>query len=654
MPNSSLPKPQKPAQNQSASNSKPQPLKPGQQVKAQPVQQAQSQPNSAQSTKVPAGLSQQAPGGSAPNTGGGPAARPLTPPTGSGNLPKPGAVPGRITAPIPQQSPSKTTLPSIPGARPLGASPGQPGSVAGQQPKVPIAQSGGVASQPPMRSAGQTGAQASGAGGNNAPPTNSGGRANQVAGRQPPQSPQLTSPKKSGMSAKFAQVKKSPLRFLPLVLGAVVLIGVLVFAGWKILGNKDTQSVGSSKSSKSGVESAGGQTGKQITLTYWGLWEPSEVLAEVFQEFEQENPGVKVDYRKQSHRDYRERLQTAIASGNGPDLFRYHATWVPMLTNELEPMPTSVMTVADYKKIFYPVAAEQLQAGGQIVGIPLMYDGLALYYNKEILKTANKQYPKTWTELRQLAADLTVPAKRNSTNDIQRAGLAIGNASNVEHFADILALLILQNGGNPAKPTSKEVQDALTFYVNFVLTDQVWSETLPNSTVAFARGEVAMMFAPSWRAHEVKAMNPDLDFGIAPVPKLSGSEVAWASYWAEGVSNKSENKAMAWRLLQFLSSKETMQKLYSNQKKVRSFGEIYSRQDLASELQNDALVAAFLTDAPQAQSWHMCSYTHDKGINDNTIKYYEDAVNAMLQGKRASDVVVTLDQGVRQVSRQYQ
>src|SRR5690606_40319838 len=101
--------------------------------------------------------------------------------------------------------------------------------------------------------------------------------------------------------------------------------------------------------------------------------------------------------------------------------------------------------------------------------------------------------PTTWAELRTLASQLTV----RSGNQIQRGGLAIGNASNVEHYGDIIGLLMLQNGADPAVPTSPEARDALLFYTNFAKVDQVWDENLPSSPVAFARGDAAMMFAPS-------------------------------------------------------------------------------------------------------------------------------------------------------------
>jgi multiple sugar transport system substrate-binding protein len=450
---------------------------------------------------------------------------------------------------------------------------------------------------------------------------------------------------------QVATVKKSPLKFLPIIAGGLILVLVAAFALFRFFGSGSTTTTTTNPGTNTRPASPGTQTaaGKKVTVTYWGLWEPTAVMEEVITEFEKANPDINVDYIMQSPKDYRERLQTAVASGNGPDVFRFHASWVPMLKSELSQMPATVMSVSEYQQTFYPVMTKQLQVNGQVVGVPTQYEGLALYYNKEMLQTANAQPPSTWAELRTLATQLTV----RSGNKIERGGMAIGNAANVDHFADILGLLMLQNGADPANPTSTEARDALTFYTNFMKVDKVWSAELPNSTVAFARGDVAMIMAPSWRVHEIKAMNPDLDFGIAPVPKLGETRVGWATYWAEGVSAQSKNKDAAWKFLKFLSTAEAQQALHNAQSKVRAFGTVYSRVDMANKLASHPYLGAYVDDAPTASGWYLNSSTHDGGLNDQLIKYYQDAINAVLGGKSATEALQTVNLGTGQVLRQY-
>ncbi len=594
--------------------------------KAQVPQATQTPPapNTSQAPQSPPAAGQPAPG---------------TPPTPSSPPPKP---PKTITALNSMSAPAK----AIPADAP---EPAKPASVPHVNPAVSSQQPGGPQQpKPAAPTIPQGGATAVGS--MQAPPNPSTPPAPGAVpslGKMPAQPASPATTADTQRSAAFAKPKKSILRFLPMVIGALVLIGVIAFAAMQFLGGGGSTSIPAGD----GPDTSGRVTvpGTQTTLTYWGLWEPSEVLTSVIEEFEAENPGITIEYSRQSHRDYRERLQTAVASGAGPDIFRFHASWTPMIADELSPLPATVLGSSQLSQNYYPAAAKQLVLNGNVVGVPLMYDGLALLYNENMLAAANEQPPTTWSELRALANKLTI---RNGAQ-VQRAGIALGTAGNVEHFSDILAVLMLQNGANFTQPNSPETRDALLFYTNFARADRVWSTSLPASSTAFAREDVAMIFAPSWRIHEIQAQNPNLKFGVVPLPTLTDERITWASYWAEGISAQSQNKEAAQKFLTKLSSPETLQMLYSEQSAIRSFGELYPRQELADELLENSMIAPYLEDAPYAQGWYMSSSTHDNGINDQIIKYYADAVNAINNGEKPEDVLPVVDQGVKQVLRQY-
>lgn len=457
-------------------------------------------------------------------------------------------------------------------------------------------------------------------------------------------SPQISedvSSMKSGGGLPTIRKPTLPPKILPILGGvaavAIILIGLFIFLRGR------AQSPSASPS-----------TGKKIILTWWGLWEPSEVLTSEIKQFQDQNPGVTISYSQQSAKDYRDRLQGAFSRDQGPDIFRFHSTWVPMLAqaNVLSTVPSTVLSSTEFQATFYPSATKDLKLGTGYVGIPFMTDGLALFINKKALAASGENAPTTWVELASLARDLTI---RTPDGKIDRAGIALGSANNVDHFSDILALLILQNGGNPGVPNDPKnlVSDALTFYTQFMRADKVWDETLPNSTYAFAIEKSAMIFAPSWRAFEIKQINPNIDFAVYPVPQLPGKPAAFASYWAEGVAKSSPNQDVAWKFLKFMSSKENLQKLYTSASSQRLFGEIYPRVDMAQILVNDPYAGAFVKQAPYAQSWYMSSRTFDNGINDQVIKYYQDAVNGINMSKRNEDVLTTLTNGVGSTLSKY-
>lgn len=393
---------------------------------------------------------------------------------------------------------------------------------------------------------------------------------------------------------------------------------------------------------------------ESISLEYWGLWESPTVITSIINDYKTTKPNIDIVYKKRTPQQYREVLENQIEAGKGPDIFRFHNTWVPMLKEELAPAPADVISNSDFNKNFYPVAQSDLKLNGKIIGIPLEFDGLSLFYNEDIFKAAGvTQPPGTWTEFAQTAAKLTV---RDTAGNIRTAGAAIGTATNVDHFSDILALMILQNGGDPKSPIDAQSIDAVDYYTKFAKGEnRVWDEAMPPSTIAFAGASLAMYFGPSWRAIEFKNANPLLKFKVALVPQLEGQEVTWASYWAEGVSAKSTHIKEAWEFINYLQTDEVMVKLYTEAVKSpgRFLGEPYSKISLASKLATDPIVGAFISQAPNAKSFPMASRTYDNGLNDQIIKAYEDAVNSIARGTPTKNALETAAKNIDNIFGRY-
>lgn len=407
-----------------------------------------------------------------------------------------------------------------------------------------------------------------------------------------------------------------------------------------------------------GISIFRGSSSSSSTITWWGLWEDASTVQPLIDAYQQAHQGVKITYVAQSQQDYRERLTTALAKGNGPDIYTFHNSWVPMFKNDLDVLPASVMNAADYAKNFYPIASSDLTSGSGIVGIPLMYDALSLYINQDIFDKAGKTPPTTWDDLRVVARQLTV---KDDQGVITQAGVALGRTENVDHWPEILGLLMLQNGVDLSNPTGPNAEGALTFYTLFSTSDGVWDATLPSSTQAFASGKLAMYFGPSWRAFEIQQANPNLKFRTVPVPQLpkdtpNQPDITYATYWAQGVSSRSPNKARAWDFLKFLSTGDSLQKLFTAQSKIRSFGEPYPRPDMASLLSDHPILGSIIGQAPGAQSWYLDSRTFDgpTGINSQMANYFGDAVNAVAGGNvTVTQALQTAAAGVQQVLAQY-
>ncbi len=393
---------------------------------------------------------------------------------------------------------------------------------------------------------------------------------------------------------------------------------------------------------------------KPITLTYWGLWEPPSIIKPLIEKYQKKHPYVKIKYELKDVRDhYREKLIARSQRGVGPDIFRFHNTWIPELKDILSYAPNKIISPEEFKNTFYPVHQKDLIIQNKIYGIPLEIDGLVLIYNEKILKAAGiNTPPASWEDVLNVIQKTTV---KNTKGEIITSGMAIGTAGNVEHFSDLFLLMLYQNGGDIKNLGSQEGVETLASYRKFAEgPDAIWNESLPNSVLAFTQEKVAMIIAPSWEVLVIKNINPEINVKTAPVPQIPGSKpLSLASYWVEGVAKQSKHQEEAWKFLKFLSQKENLTLLFENQARIRLFGEPYPRVDLNSKLLENPYLSAIGKQAEYFTSSYGASRTYDNGLNDEIIQYLENAINAASQGVSYQDAMSTAQTGVAQVLEKY-
>lgn len=381
---------------------------------------------------------------------------------------------------------------------------------------------------------------------------------------------------------------------------------------------------------------------KNVTLSYWGLLEDESAMKPIISDFENENPNLKIEYTKQDPLDYVEKLDVRIPNGNGPDIFTFHNTWYLALSDFLLPLPRETIEKKEFSKSYYNVAETDLIKNGVVLGIPLGIDTLALFINPELFEEA--RVPTTWQEFVDTSQALT---KRNEDGGIVIAGAAMGTFENVTHAPDIISLLFAQNGVDMQdfRNSETKIADALRFYTNFALVeDNVWDDTLPNSTTMFSSGKLAMYFGYSRDYFTIKANNPNLSFKIVSVPQLLKDEgVNIASYYAEGISSKSKHPKEALLFMKYLANPKVQQKL----------SQPFSNKKLADELKGNEFFV-FVDQAKTAISSPFVDSTYDNGLNDGLNQYLGAGVNSVLRGGSEESAVKTLLEGYSQVFAEYE
>ncbi|KKT46552.1 MAG: Extracellular solute-binding protein family 1 [Candidatus Collierbacteria bacterium GW2011_GWF2_44_15] len=465
------------------------------------------------------------------------------------------------------------------------------------------------------------------------------------SGSKPLPAPEEASPPPPGYrppsAAEAPVVKPSLLKIILPIAGGLLLLGLIIFFISRLLAGGPS-------------ESRQVTPGQATTLTYWGLWEPVQVMKPLIDEFERQNPSIKIDYQLQAPQDYQDRLATALESNNPPDIVRLHTTWLPAFASNLLPSPANTISATEMSTNFYPIINRLLVVDTQVYGIPLAAEGLGLFINNTMFQQKSLQPPKTWEDLDSAARALKdVDAL---TGKINRAGVALGNTTNVDHWPDIVSLMLFQSGVNLYDPKGEELETTLRYYTQFVTKDHVWDDTLPSSVVAFANEKVAMIFAPTWRAREIKEINPTLAWRVVPVPQLPDSDVInWASVWFEGVPRNGKHPKEAWTFLNFLASAQAQQILFESAAKDREYPQPPAHKAVATIAQNNPVIAPFVNSLESARSFYTAGNTQDSatGLNARLIKYLEDAVNGITLGQDVAKTLETLNQGFRQVLNQY-
>lgn len=334
------------------------------------------------------------------------------------------------------------------------------------------------------------------------------------------------------------------------------------------------------------------ETGPQaqpFTLEIWGVGDPPELWQEIASAYQQKVArGATIKFQAKDPASYETELVNAMASGTGPDIFFLPDELVEKHRDKIRPLSDGMLGYQSKNlgAIFADgLVAAMASPAGELWGTPLYFDTLALLYNRDYFNSANiPQPPETWEALSGQVQALT---RYTEVGSIRRSGAALGRASNVEHAADILLALLYQSGSaviDEARRVSAisnpKTREALAFLAAF--TDPTrktysWNAAFGNSLEAFSRGETAMAFGYAADVKRVAALNPQLNFAVAPLPQQAGSEtqVHYGRFTLLAVSRLSKNVDQAWRFLLWLQSRDP-QKTY-----IDALGLPPARRDLS-------------------------------------------------------------------------
>ena len=326
-----------------------------------------------------------------------------------------------------------------------------------------------------------------------------------------------------------------------------------------------------------GSGSSSSSTASGSTITYWAsnqgtsLDNDKEVLTPLLDEFTKQT-GVKVNLEVIGWNDLQTRIQTAITSGQGPDVLNIGNTWGVSLqaTGGLMEFGDSEMKAIGGSDRFVQAALETGGAPGTTAtSVPLYGLAYGLYYNKAMFQQAGLTPPASWEEMVDDAKKLTNPA-----TGVYGMTLAAGSYTENAHFAFINAA---QNGAelfdSSGKPTFTQdgVVNGVSRYLDLMQTDKVVNPSDAQFTdgsksiAAFANKKAAMIINQN-NANATLISNgmSEDEWGVVPLPAPQNAASQVASHVAGiniAIMKSTKNKDAALQFVKFMTSQSTQEAL---------------------------------------------------------------------------------------------
>jgi len=403
-----------------------------------------------------------------------------------------------------------------------------------------------------------------------------------------------------------------------MVLGTIVLI-VVVFITFKFFGSKNP-------------------TGPAVNLSVWGV-DSVDAMDSIISGYETVRPNVTVTYKRVAADEYDEAVLTALATGKGPDVFLIGNHDLYSRGQLLAAATPAQVSLSGVQASFPQAVVQDFVYGDAAYALPLYMDTLTLLYNKQMFDQAGiATPPKTWQEV----VDM-VPRLRTTDEggQITRAAIAIGGSDqSVDHAADILNLIMLQNGAvlanDEAKPSfgrTKEGVAAFRFYLQFADAASpayTWNDLMGSSLEAFASQKTAMVLAYQRDLAEIEERAPFLDFGVAPAPQTSlDRAVNYPSYHGLAVWTGSRVQTWGWDFALFATTNSAAQGGY-----LAATGRPAALRSLITLQQKDPALAVFANAALTARSWKMGDYDKIKNI-------FSTAIQNVQTGAKTPDIALS-------------
>ncbi len=306
----------------------------------------------------------------------------------------------------------------------------------------------------------------------------------------------------------------------------------------------------------SGDDSAGGE----VTLEFSQWWEPElpdGSLRALMDQFEEENPGIRVELLSGPYASTKEQVVAGAAAGTMSDVVGLDGAWVSDFVDQGSIAGlTDLMDDAGFDD---SALASQVELEGATYMIPVVNFVYPLFTNDDLLAQAGITAPPTnRTEFEAAATALSglgenvsgwaLPLSLETPNGVQNDVMSWVWASGGSMLAD----------GQP-DVTNDDVKSAVEYIKGLwddgAIAPGSFTMKEQDKVEEFTNGRVGMVISSLAHVNTIREANPELSFSISAIPaedSYTGDRGIPYASWGIGVAENSEHKEEAWKLVEFL------------------------------------------------------------------------------------------------------
>ena len=317
-------------------------------------------------------------------------------------------------------------------------------------------------------------------------------------------------------------------------------------------------------------------------LTWWHLWGGSraELIDKLVADYQKTHPDVEFEITFTPPNELQKKVMQAAGTGTLPGVVEIHTGWYPMLQPQVTLLPLNDYLKQDgivLEDILVEAEAKRSYYNDTVYSLPNVNAGAQglFFYNKGLLEQVGldpeQDAPTNWEEFTQVSK--TLVEKLNTGDQLEVI------AWDPHQMAGQPAIVVFSwgaghptvsdNGKTSLLNTPGVIETAQKFdqYIEEVYgkfggyqailewnSRVAGADTGAAQVQAFIKEKQAFYVSGSWTIGQVKSGNPDMSFGILPVPGFTGQHGGTAKHgWSYAISKQTDNADAAWEFLKFIT-----------------------------------------------------------------------------------------------------